>query len=169
MSDVALLLACPGADLEGAAVRVATYGLALLPAGGAGDLERCSPHLTLYLVVVDEDGARPAATWSAQLLDSVPLDHPRPDELLPPTWHERHADAYAQARAPAVDAESLIDPLDDDEDGEEDRARQVFIPVSDLTPLTKSSWLFTNELVPKQARGGRRFAPLVPTLVQLPD
>lgn len=169
MSD-ALLLACPSTDLGGAAEAEATYGLALLPAGGVGDLARCSPRLSLYLVAIDEDGARPAATWSAQLLGSVPLTDPTPEELLPPTWHARHRGAYAEARAPLVATPSAGEHVDDDDDDDlENQPRQIFIPVSDLNPLDKSSWLFTNELVPKQARGGRRFAPLVPTLVRLPD
>lgn len=171
MSDVALLLACPSADLDGATERVATFGLTLLPAGGAGDLDRCTPQLPLYLVVIDEDGAQPAATWFGRLLGSVPLDEPSPEDLLPPSWNERHADVYARARTPVVDAASRGGPGDDEdgEDGEgEETAQQMFIPVTDLKPLARSSWLFTNELVPKQARGGRRFAPLVPTLVQLP-
>lgn len=170
MSDQALLLACPSADLDGAAIVAATCGLALLPAGGVGDLERCTPLIPLYLVAIGEEGPQPAATWSARLLGSLSLVDPEPVDLLPPTWRERHADAYARARSTHHDGHRPAGAEDDDEEDGEDGEdpRQLFIPVRGLAPMVQSEWLFTNELVPKQARGGRRFAPRVPTLVQLP-
>ena len=46
---------------------------------------------------------------------------------------------------------------------------QSFLEVTDLELLPREDWVFTNELVPKQARRGRAFLPRVPTLVDLPD
>jgi hypothetical protein len=40
--------------------------------------------------------------------------------------------------------------------------------VEDLRELPMQEWVFTNELVGKQRRGGRTFFPRVPTLVRPP-
>jgi hypothetical protein len=41
--------------------------------------------------------------------------------------------------------------------------------VSGLGPLPREEWVFANELVPKQRRGGRTFEPHAPVLVARPD
>ena len=163
----ALLFACPAEDIAAAATTNGELGMALLPAGGAGDLEQCTLQTPLYLVEIAAEGVRPSVTWQATLLGSVSLVNPDPSRLLPSTWTERHAHAYAQARG--FETMSVESDGEDDEDDEGLELRQVFIPVTNIEALPQSEWLFTNELVPKQARGGRRFAPRVPTLVHLPE
>lgn len=168
----ALLLACPLDDLRAAVVVEASFGLALLPAGGAGDLGQCTPDTALYLMAIDRDGAQSAVTWSAKLSASVPLHDPEPQMLLPSPWRERHPTAYVRARetgaSPARDVTDDDADADFENDEREDRC-QLFVPLRALAPLPKGDWLFANELVPKQLRGGRRFAPRVPTLVTLPN
>jgi hypothetical protein len=119
--------------------------MTLLPAGGVGDLEGCPFDAPVYLVEIGPDGISAAARWNARLTNSLTLADPDPRDLLPTTWVERHPGGW-QARA-----------------------GQVFIPVSELAQLPKHEWLFANELVPKGARGGRRFAPRAPVLIRLPD
>lgn len=163
----ALALSCPDVDLAGAQSLLATHGLALLPAGGHGDLDRAATVTTLFIIEVTEEGARPAVTWRAHLAMHVPLVTPSPDQLLPPSWVSRHPDAYAQARQPTVTDGASEAELWDDED--EPAPAQVFVPIGQLVALSREQWVFTNELVPKQQRRGRRFAPRVPTLVDIPD
>ncbi len=164
----ALLLACPADDITAAASVIHEFGMALLPAGGVGDLEQCSLQTPLYLVEIGVEGVRASATWHATLLGSVPLSNPDPSRLLPSTWTQRHAHAYAQARG-FVPMTGDSEGDDEEDDDDEPALLQVFIPVMHIETLPKNQWLFTNELVPKQARGGRRFAPRVPTLVHLPE
>ena len=168
----ALILACPVQDIRAAAEVENHYGMALLPAGGLGDLETCGLLPRLYLLEILSATAAPAATWLAELLASVPLSNPDPGKLLPSTWQERHPDAYSVARGllePSRGGATVeIDPDDFPEAGERIR-QQVFLPVSGLTSLPKHDWLFTNELVRKQTRRGRTFAPRAPTLITIPD
>lgn len=181
-SAPALLLACPKADLEGAHALCLLRGFAVLPAGGAGDLRLAPLGATLFIVDVelDDDGAsRPVARWRARLGAELPLDPEQFYELLPPTWMQRHPKAYERARASGypndIDA-SEADPWERqwELDGEpvpnegNGHGVQVFLPVTELAPMDTAEWIFTNELVPKQARRGRRFMPRIPTLVQLP-
>jgi hypothetical protein len=163
----ALALSCPDVDLAGAESILATHGLALLPVGGHGDLDRAAAVTTLFIIEVTDEGARSAVTWRADLAMYVPLNTPSPDQLLPPSWVSRYPDAYAQARQPAVTDSASEAELWDDED--EPGHVQVFVPIDELVALPREQWVFTNELVPKQQRRGRRFAPRVPTLVDIPD
>jgi hypothetical protein len=167
----ALLVACPEHDIAGLVTVMAAYGVALVPTGGVGDLGRSAGVQTLYLVEVASDGPRPAATWRASLLMSTPFAGLDPATLLPPTWNTRYPDAYRNARRPAAEhvGDEPGDKWDDEEDSDHDRKQQVFIPISSLEPLPQSEWVFTNELVPKQRREGRRFAPRAPALVHLVD
>ena len=68
---------------------------------------------------------------------------------------------------PGVDADEDVDGDDDWDDDE--IGPQAFLEVTGLTELPRADWLFTSELVRKQARGGRSYRPRVPTLVDLPD
>ena len=165
----ALAATCPAPDVAATASIVSRHGLALLPAGGPGDLDRALEVTTLLLVELTEEGPKPAINWRAELAMHVPLSGPTPEELLPKTWLARHPQAYSRARQSShleqhgpTEAE-----LWDDED--EPAPLQVFIPIERLVALTLEEQVFTNELVPKQQRRGRRFAPSVPTLVRLPD
>jgi len=185
-SAKALLLACPQADLEGAQTLCRTGGFAVLPAGGAGDLPRTPLGTSLFIVDIDLNGdgaTRPVARWHAELTGQLPLDPEKFNALLPPTWMDRHPSGFETARRPvrrvnedASDADPTdrrwerqweLDAVPVPDDGQPDG--QVFLPVTALQPLPPAEWIFTNELVPKQARGGRRFLPRSPTLVQLPD
>lgn len=167
----ALLVACPERDLAGLMTVVAAHSVALVPTGGAGDLGQAAGVQALYLVEIRPDGPRPAATWRASLLMATPIAVPDPATLLPPTWTARYPHAYQNARRPAAEhvGDEPGDKWDDEEDSDHDREQQVFIPISSLDPLPQSEWVFTNELVPKQRRDGRRFAPRAPALVQLVD
>jgi len=196
-SATVLLLACPKSDLEGAHALCREGGLAVLPAGGAGDLPRAPLGAALLIVDIDldvsfdgdtdgknDDGtSRPVARWRAELTGQLPLDPEQFNSLLPPTWVDRHPSAFANARATARRGDDDASEADLIErrwerqwelDGEPvpDAGQpdgQVFLPVIGLEPLPRAEWIFTNELVPKQARRGRRFLPRSPTLVQLPD
>lgn len=165
--DKALLLSCPSDDLASLLVVIGENGAALVPAGGAGDLEGALGVGTLYLVEVGADGPHPAAAWRAELRPMTPLTDPDPRALLPASWVARHPDAYSMARRPVAVGDNLTEDASWDDD--EPAPQQVFVPITNLEQLPKHRWLFTNELVPKQQRGGRRFAPRVPTLVQLVD
>ena len=161
-----LALSCPEDDLIGAREVLARHDTVLLPAGGPGDLERSAGIETLYIIAVTQGGVRAAATWRADLAMSTPLTEPRPELLLPPSWRARHPRAYAQAREQTPDtAPGDADLWDDDEP----EPQQIFVPIVALVELPRSEWIFSNELVPKQDRRGRSFAPRVPTLVKLPD
>jgi len=166
-----LVLSCPSDDLASAAHVITRHGLALLPAGGEGDLSRAAGLQLLYIVEIANDGPRSAATWCADLGISVPLSTPDPADVLPPSWMSRHPEAYSRSRGGAAATGPSDGPSEaelwDDED--EPSPVQVFVPVTNLRRLPREQWIFTNELVRKQQRGGRRFAPRVPTLVVLPE
>jgi hypothetical protein len=68
---------------------------------------------------------------------------------------------------PAEVNEDEVDE-DDDEDEEDRLGPQSFLVVEELRELPMQEWVFTNELVGKQHRGGRTFFPRVPTLVRPP-
>ena len=165
-----LVLSCPSEDLASAAMVISRHGLALLPAGGEGDLGRAAGIQQIYIVEIDVGGPRSAATWCADLGVSVPLVSPDPADMLPPSWVTRHPDAYSRSRE-VNDAHHSDGPTEAElwDDDDEPSPVQVFVPVTNLRTLPRSEWVFTNELVRKQLRGGRRFAPRVPTLVTLPE
>ena len=162
----ALLMAVPLRHLESLAAL--GDGAALLPAGGVGDLDAASPGMPVFVMATDAGDAEvPAATWRATFVARLPYEpgSPWPDGL-PPTWVEEHV--------PAADLPDLVDKDEDedddgDEDDEDDVGPQAFLTVAGLERLPRESWLFTNELVRKQARRGRSFRPRVPTMVDLPD
>jgi len=164
-----LVLSCPSEDLASAAEVITAHGLALLPAGGEGDLGRAVGLHLLYIVEISDDGPRSAVTWCADLGDSVPLSSPDPVDVLPPSWVARHPDAYSRSRTPDVRGSDHPTEAELWDDEDEPSPTQVFVPVTNLRSLPREQWIFTNELVRKQQRGGRRFAPRVPTMVALPE
>jgi hypothetical protein len=106
-----------------------------------------------------------AATWSARFVGRV---HHEPGDplptMLPGSWVETHA-----ADGPPSPVEPVaVDDDDDDDDDEDAVGPQSFLVVEDLRELPMQEWVFTNELVDKQRRGGRTFFPRVPTLVRPP-
>lgn len=162
-------MAVPLRHLESAAGPRAT-----LPAGGIGDLEAAVPGQPVVVMATDAgDGEVPAATWRATFVRRVPheIGTPWPDGV-PPTWSDEHVapEAGVDVDAPSDDDPAPEDPEDDwdDWDDDEDDEVQSFLEVTDLEPLPRDEWLFANELVGKQARGGRSYRPRVPTLVTLP-
>ena len=163
----ALVLSCPTDDLASVRTLLEQGPVALVPSGGVGDLGLAAGVELLLIVEIDDDGPRSAITWQARLGDLTPLQ-PDPARLLPESWLRRHPDAYLRTRTPGARAAPTRDEHWDEEDEPADRPAQVFLPVTELQALPQAHWVFTNELVPKQRREGRRFAPRVPTLVTLP-
>lgn len=155
MSDEQLLLiAVPLRHLKSA------DGSTCLPAGGPGDLDAASPGMPVIVMATDagEDEV-PAVTWSAAFLRRIPYEPGSPwPEGLPATWTEEH-DVSQLVQVP--------DPTDDDDDDQ--IGPQSFLEVADLRPLPPAAWLFANELVGKQTRGGRSYRPRVPIIVDRPD
>jgi hypothetical protein len=165
--EQALLIAIPLRHLQ--ATLEIPDGRVVLPAGGPGDLDATSPGALVLVMPTDEDGSEiSAATWRARFVRRVPYEpgSPWPDGL-PASWTAEHP---APPPAPVPDAAGRDDDLDDLDDlDDEDAGPQSFLEVLELGPLPRQEWVFANELVGKQARGGRYFRPRVPTLVDLPD
>jgi hypothetical protein len=165
-------MAVPLRHLESAAA-----DRAVLPAGGAGDLDGTTAGATVVVMAIDAgDGEVPAATWRATFVRRVPHEVGAAwPEGLPPTWTDEHPvpERPAEDEPPPASPDPRLDDdeddWDDDEWDDEDEEVQSFLEVTDLRPLPRDEWLFANELVGKQARGGRSYRPRVPTLVTLPD
>ena len=177
--DRALLLAVPLRHLKSAAPERAT-----LPAGGVGDLDGAASGLTVVVMATDAGDAEvPAATWRATFVRRVAHEPGTPwPASVPPTWADEHDVPTPLATAAEVPAPptASLDPDDDDDDDDDwddddwdddddEVLVQAFLEVSGLAPLPRDEWLFANELIGKQARGGRSYRPRVPTLVTLPD
>jgi hypothetical protein len=170
--DRALVLAMPLRHLEAGAAVLDAEGSVVLPAGGPGDLDD-TPRGGRVLVIATEagDAEVPAATWSAVFAGRVahaPGD-PWPAGL-PQTWVEEHGEPE-----PAPVPTPLTPEGEDEEDEEEDEedddlpGPQSFLRVTALAPIPRDRWIFANELVPKQGRGGRSFVPHVPRLIRVID
>jgi hypothetical protein len=179
--EKALLIAMPLRHLESAVAAGAEA--VVLPAGGPGDLDAVAAGMEVVVIVTHagEDEV-PAATWHATFVRRVPYEPEEPWPAgLPATWVAEHPIADpVDVEAPARDGEADEDDEDDEDDEYEDDdydeqddddavGPQSFLEVTHLRALPRHSWLFTNELVRKQARGGRSFRPRVPTIVNLPD
>jgi hypothetical protein len=114
-----------------------------------------------------DDDEVSAATWSASFVRRVPYTPGAPwPQGLPATWTAEHPEPQplpepAEMPRPDVD----VDVDEDWEDDEGEVGPQSFLEVADLRPLPRQEWLFANELVGKQARGGRTFRPRVPIVV----
>ena len=162
----ALLMGMPLVHLRSAAETCERHGRGVLPAGGPGDLDRTAPGATVLLMASDAgDDEVSAATWSARFVGRV---HHEPGDplptMLPGSWVETHA-----ADGPPSPVEPVaVDDDDDDDDDEDAVGPQSFLVVEGLRELPMQEWVFTNELVDKQRRGGRTFFPRVPTLVRPP-
>jgi hypothetical protein len=177
--EQALFMAVPLRHLE-AAVAIGPLARVLLPAGGPGDLDSATPGMTLLMMATDAgESERPAATWSAVVVRRVPYELGQPwPEGLPATWLVEHAPAPFPQGALGVPLGAVGTPEEDDWDADEDDGDeddeddgvgpQSFVEVAGLAPLDRRDWVFANELVRKQARGGRSFRPRVPMLVRLP-
>ena len=165
--EQAVLMAVPLRHLQTAAAAE----LAILPAGGPGDLDTAAAGMPVIVLATDAGEAEvPAATWRGTFVRRVPYDAGAPwPEGVPTSWTEEHAvpEPAGSAQPPASLESGDLD--DDEPDDEDDVGPQSFLEVRHLAPLPRDSWLFANELVRKQARGGRSFRPRVPTIVVLPD
>ena len=172
MDEQALLIAIPLRHLEAA---LETPGeRVVLPAGGPGDLDTTAPAAPVLVMPTDEDDTEiSAATWRATFVRRVAYEPGSPwPEGLPASWTAEHPAPAPEPAPAAADPDDADDLDDEDEDAwedDEDIGPQSFLEVADLVPLPRQEWLFANELVGKQARGGRYFRPRVPILVDLPD
>ena len=161
----AVVVSCPADDLVSIARTLESQPVALLPVGGPGDLGRAAGVSALLLVEITEDGPRSAVTWRGTLASSTPI-RPDPGHLLPQAWVARHPGAYEASRQAGRVSPGAV--TDDDWDHDETALSQLYLPVSTLERLPRERWLFSNELVPKQGRMGRTFAPPTPVVVALP-
>jgi hypothetical protein len=155
----ALVVALPRRHLGPAESVCRERGLVTIPAGGPGDLDRANPGIEVLVIVSGEDEV-PAATWHAVFERRVEPAEGTLPEGLPSTWVEEHG-AAATAAAPA-------DLEEEDEDDDERIGPQAFFEVRALEELPKRAWVFANELVRKQDRGGRAFRPRAPRLIRRP-
>jgi hypothetical protein len=165
-SERVLLVGMPLRHLIEAARICASRGAVVLPAGGAGDLGSAAPG-TEVLFIASEAGERevPAATWRAELIGTVTaVPGTFPDDL-PTGWVEERQ--VARHPAPAVPRSPFGDREDDEPPNTD--AEQSYFEVRSLTELPKTAWIFVNELVPKQERGGRSYFPRTPRLVDRPS
>ena len=172
MDEHALLIAIPLRHLEAA---LETPGeRVVLPAGGPGDLDTTAPGAPVLVMPTDEDDTEiSAATWRATFVRRVAYEPGSPwPEGLPASWTAEHPAPAPEPAPAAADPDDADDLDDEDEDAwedDEDIGPQSFLEVVELVRLPRQEWLFANELVGKQARGGRYFRPRVPILVDLPD
>ena len=168
--DQALLIAIPVRHLRSALDDPGAT--TVLPAGGPGDLDSASRGAVVLVMLADEEEDVAAATWAATFVRRVSYapGAPWPDGL-PPSWIEEHAPPEPPAPLDDDPHDDLDDDPDDDADDWDDDevGPQSFLEVAELRELPRDEWLFANELVGKQARGGRAFRPRVPTIVALPD
>jgi hypothetical protein len=164
-SGYVLLVGMPLRHLIEAAGICRHSGSTVLPAGGAGDLGR-APFGTEVLFVASEAGERdvPAATWRAELIGIVSAAPGTFPDALPSGWIEER-----QATRPAAPA-AKRSPFGDSEDDEPQdlEAEQAYFEVRSLSELPTAAWVFVNELVPKQERGGRSYFPRAPRLLERP-
>ena len=70
--------------------------------------------------------------------------------------------------AEAIRCKTISHYRKEDED-EEPVGPQSFFRIAQLARSPREEWIFANELVPKQQRGGRSFLPRAPTAIRLVD
>jgi len=166
----ALIVSMPLRHLEAASSVCQASGSVVLPAGGPGDLdEALGGSLVLLIAIEAGDREVPAATWAATFEERIP--HAPGDPLpssLPASWIDEHGRRTVLTDASDPVGSARDDDDDDEDDDEEIAGTQSFFRVSALTTLPREEWVFANELVPKQQRGGRSFAPRTPRLIARP-
>lgn len=154
-----LVVGFPRRHLAAAEPVAREEGRVTIPAGGPGDLDRTVPGTEVLVIVTGPDEV-PAATWHARFVGRLEPDAGSLPAALPPTWVEEHGSTAVAARASEDE---------DEDDGDEDRVGpQAFFAVEELEELPKRDWVFANELVRKQDRGGRAFLPREPRLIRRP-
>lgn len=154
----------PSRHLEAARAACDEAGVVTLPAGGPGDLDDAHEGMTVLVIATDAGDAEvPAATWRAVFEGRVPHGSGDPwPPGLPDTWTEEHA------WSGAVEVPPTPDP-DHDEEEEGMFGPQSFFRVRALAPSPRGEWVYANELVPKQQRGGRTFVPRTPRVIRFVD
>jgi hypothetical protein len=170
-NDRVLVVAMPLRHLESARSMCERSGTATLPAGGPGDLDE-TPAGTTVLAIATEagDATVPAATWRAVFVRREPHDRGDPWPAgSPETWVEEHPELDVEAPGGDSVVMSDEDEEDDRDDEDEGVGPQSFFRVRELAPSPPGAWVHTNELVPKQQRGGRTFLPRTPRLVWFID
>jgi hypothetical protein len=159
----ALVVAMPLRHLESALEICRDRGYVVLPAGGPGDLDRAAAGTHVLLMATEAGEAEvAAATWRCVLVGRVAFSPGDPiPEGVPAAWVHEH---------PAADPAAPDGERSDDDPDDLDEAGigpQSFFSVRDLEELAGADRVFANELVPKQQRRGRTFAPRTPRLVEL--
>jgi hypothetical protein len=160
-----LLVGMPLLYLIEAAQICAVSGTAVLPAGAAGDLADTAPG-TEVLFVATQAGEHeiPAATWGARFVGTVTAGPDEYPEGLPPGWLE--ARLHPRAAPTSIQRSAFGDQ--DIEEPTDDVGEQSYFEVEAFAELPNASWIFVNELVPKQVRQGRTYFPRAPRLVERP-
>ena len=170
-NDRALLAAMPLRHLASARALCEEEGSVVLPAGSPGALDE-TPMETPVLFIATEagDDELPAATWGGTFAGRVAYEPGEPlPGTLPPTWLDEHGWRPDDvARSPNASPPNDSDD-DDDRDDDDLVGPQSFFRINGLSPLPRSEWIYANELVPKQRRGGRTFVPRTPELIARPD
>jgi hypothetical protein len=160
----ALVAGMPRRHLDSAAETCRIHGRVAIPAGSPGDLDSATPGIEVLVIVTGSDEV-PAATWRAAFVRRVEAPPGEVPHLVPPTWVEERATAPEGPGSTPHRDPDVADEADDDEDGP---GPQSFFEVEGLEELPKHAWVFANELVGKQQRGGRVFVPRAPRLVRRP-
>jgi hypothetical protein len=170
--ESSLVLAMPLRHLQAGATTCETDGSVVLPAGGPGDLDEAPPGVRVLVIATEAGDAEvPAATWTAVFAGRVAYATGDPWPAgLPTTWAEEHGEPEPPPAALLPDDSEIDDDEDeDDEDDDDLPGPQSFLRVTGLAPMTRDRWIFANELVAKQRRGGRSFVPHVPRLIRVID
>jgi hypothetical protein len=157
--DHVLVVALPRRHLGAAEAVARDQGRVTIPAGGPGDLDRTPPGTEVLVIVTGPDEV-PASTWHAVFVERLDPPAGTVPDGLPPTWVEEHGAAAAAAMSAVV--------TDEDNDDDDRVGPQAFFVVEALAELPKHDWVFANELVRKQDRGGRAFVPRAPRLIRRP-
>jgi hypothetical protein len=169
-NDRALLVAMPLQHLESARADCEERGSAILPAGGPGDLDDAPRGIAVLLISTDAGEEQvPAVTWRAVFAGRVAhrSGEPWPEGVVE-TWTAAHD--LRPARPAPVEPDTARDDVDDEDEDEPDEVGpQSFFEVRELAVLPRTEWVFANELVPKQQRGGRTFVPRTPRLIGFVD
>jgi hypothetical protein len=153
-----LVAALPRRHLPSAVETERASGRVVLPAGSPGDLARTEAGTRVLLILAGPDEL-PAATWTATFVRQVLPEPGAVPDLAPPTWVAEHGSR-------AIDPAPPSEGEDDDDDA---AGPQSYFEVVHLVELPREDWVFANELVRKQERGGRAFLPRAPRLVRLRD
>ncbi len=154
-----LVAAFPRRHLASAAETLRANGRVVLPAGSPGDLDAATPGTPVLLMISGPDEV-PAATWRATFVRRVEPRTGQIPRLTPPTWVREHGSRTVARIAP--------DESSGEDEDDEAAGPQSYFEVEGLEELPRQAWIFANEFVGKQERGGRAFFPRAPRLTRIP-